>query len=486
MSKEARHPRRLRFAKSGVYLLGALILFLAGLGVFMVAYPKRIAAGAKVGPVEVGLLSEEDARARLLSWWEERSASPIEFKGLTESSPSTSMTPVDLGLSLDIEGTLAQLPKDTFAAWFDRSTGRSLTTVSQFDAVLDTSSLDERRLEQIVVGTAPPLAPAKVALDEEGRIVRTPEVSTMGLVRADTEVALRRTVSRGGACKVVAEYKEKAVQDRELEKITEVVSTFSTKFSAGDRSRSSNLKTAAAKLDGTVVLPGERFSFNEHVGERTQENGFSLAGVYRHGKHEIDWGGGVCQVSTTLFNAVVLANMKVEVRNNHTFLVPYVPIGRDAAVAYGAYDFVFVNTLGTPIAIDSKYETGKLTFTILGVKDAGLEVKLEPVVTSSWSHEPVYVEDPALKPGEQKVIEKGGKGYRAVTTKVVLRDGKEVSREVLCRSHYKGGPKIIARGPVVPAVVQPDGFPDKVPPITDGGRERERADLPGRPLHRGY
>ena len=103
---------------------------------------------------------------------------------------------------------------------------------------------------------------------------------------------------------------------------------------------------------------------------------------------------------------------------------------------------------------------GKLTFTVLGVSDPGLEVKLVPVVTQTWTHEPKYIEDPLLKPGQEKEVEKGGKGFRSVTTKIVMRDGVEVSRETF-KSYYKGGPKIIARGPVVvppielPAVIDP-------------------------------
>ena len=163
----------------------------------------------------------------------------------------------------------------------------------------------------------------------------------------------------------------------------------------------------------------------------------------------------MCFVSTTLFNAAVRANLKIEERNNHTFLVPYVPPGCDATVAYGEYDLVFVNTLETPIAIDSHWQPGKLTFSILGVKDAGLEVRLEPRVIKTWEFPVEYVDDPTLPPGKEKVVDKGGRGVQAITTKVVLRDGVEVSRETLCRSYYRGGPKIIARAPAKGAPVMP-------------------------------
>ncbi len=481
MGKEARNPRRLALGRAGTYVVGTLLCAAMVLGIFMVAYPKRIAASTHVDGIDLSLLSTSEAKAKLQEWWTARSEQPLMLAGPSDKAEKVATTPAKLGIRLDAERTLSQLPRDSFGSWVNRTAGRETMSNAAYHVAFDFSSLDAQGLEQIVSATSPALAPARVTLDKEGNIVRTPEVSSMKLVRGDTEASLRDAITGGRVCKLAAEYGKKNIADAELDKITEVVSTFSTKFSSGDRSRSSNLKVAAEKLDGVVVMPGERFSFNSVVGERTQANGFSKAGVYFKGKHEIDYGGGVCQVSTTLFNAVVRANVKINVRNNHTFLVPYVPIGCDAAVAFGSYDFVFTNTLETPIAIDSTYEPGKLTFNLLGIKEKGLEVKLVPVVTETWTHDPLYVEDPLLKPGEEKVVEKGGKGFRAVTTKIVLRDGVEVSRETLFKSHYKGGPKIIARPPSEKPVTPPE----TIPPVIDPGLSTMRVDLPGRPSRLG-
>jgi vancomycin resistance protein YoaR len=461
MGREAIRTRRLAWGRAASYLVGALVFLAMGLGIFMVAFPRRIAAATKVDGLDVSLLSAQDAKARLSAWWAERSSVPVSFVGPGEKAPSVSHAPSELGLAIDLDATVAQLPRDEFSHWFSRSARGRTPEVRSYPIVFKSNEIDFDKLELVVAKTSPPLAPAMATLDEGGKVVLTPEVSRMKLVRAQTARALREAVVGQVPCRLPAMFVDKHVPDSELSRIKEVVSTFSTKFSAGDRSRSSNLKVAAAKLDGVVLMPGEKFSFNEYVGERTAANGFKEAGVYRHGRHEIDWGGGVCQVSTTLFNAVVRANMKVNTRNNHTFLVPYVPVGCDAAVAYGSYDFVFTNTLDTPVALDSKYETGKLTFTVLGIKDSGLEVKLVPVVTQVTTHEPKYIEDPLLKPGEEKEVEKGGKGFRATTTKIVLRNGVEVSRETF-KSYYKGGPKIIARGPA-------KAVPIEMPPIIDPG-----------------
>jgi vancomycin resistance protein YoaR len=453
MGRDAVRPRKAAVGKAASYLVGALVFLAMGLGIFMVAFPRRISAATKVDGIDVSLLSAEAAKSRISAWWVERAKSPVSFIGPGEGAEAVSLSPSEFGLEVDLDATVAQLPRDEFAHWFSRSARGQAPIERSFPIVFKEEEIAFERLDEIVAKTSPPLAPARAKLDDEGKVVLTPEVSRMKLVRSETAKALREAIVGQIPCRLPAMYVDKQVSDADLSKIKEVVSTFSTKFSAGDRSRSSNLKVAAAKLDGVVLMPGEKFSFNEYVGERTAANGFKEAGVYRQGRHEIDWGGGVCQVSTTLFNAVVRANMKVNTRNNHTFLVPYVPIGCDAAVAYGSYDFVFTNTLETPVALDTKYETGRLTFSVLGVKDAGLEVKLVPVVTQTWTHEVKYVEDPKLKPGEEKQIEKGGKGFRATTTKIVLRDGAEVSRETF-KSYYKGGPKIIARGPAVEPPVE--------------------------------
>jgi vancomycin resistance protein YoaR len=464
-ASEADKPKQSPVARVGIVALTTLLV-LATLGaVALAAYPRRIAQAVTVSGVDISLSPEQEAKSKLARWWAERETRPIELVGPSDVAQPVSASPKDLGLALDIEATLALVPYDDLRSWFSRTVRRIEPRGTEFAMVYDFSKLNVERLDAIVAATSPQLAPAKATLDEEGKIVLTPEVSSMTLVKEATKEALSEAVSKGLPCRLVTVYGEKSVSDGELAKITEVVSTFSTNFSSGDRSRSQNLRVAAEKLDGLVLLPGERFSFNDFVGERSAENGFLEAGVYFKGRHEIDFGGGVCQVSTTLCNAILYADLKVERRGNHTFLVPYVPIGRDAAVAYGELDFVFVNTHETPIAIDSQWKPGRLTFSVLGEKDETKEIKLIPVVTSSWEYPMTVIEDPTLKLGQEKIIEKGGKGYRATTTKVVYKDGKEVSRELLFKSYYKGAPMIIHRG----TMKDPDKPKEPVlPPIANG------------------
>ena len=431
--------------KACAVALAAMIVVSMGAGLGMAAFPKRVAAATSVNGLDLSLMSMNAARQRLEAWWQERSTSPIELIGPSIDAEPIEATPAELGIRLDVEATLAQLPLDTFEEWVGRASRSERMARADFDLVLDFSGLDADALHAIVAQTSPRLEQASAVLDDQGTIVLTPEVASMELVLPAAIEQLERAVLRGQPALVQAMYSGKRVPDGELAKITEVVSTFSTWFSVKSENRCENIRVAAEKLDGVVLMPGETFSFNDFVGERSPENGFFKAGVYRKGRHEIGYGGGVCQVSTTLFNAAVLANMTVEKRGNHTFKVPYVPLGRDAAVSYGRLDMVFVNTTGSPVAISAKWLPGKITFAILGRTDPGVEVKIFQTMTATWDHEPVYVDDPTLEPGTEREIEKGGKGYKAVTTKVVYKDGVEISRETLCESHYPGAPKIIAR-----------------------------------------
>jgi len=194
------------------------------------------------------------------------------------------------------------------------------------------------------------------------------------------------------------------------------------------------------------------------VGQRTKKAGFQLAGVYKQGKHDVGIGGGICQVSTTLYNACLLANLQIKQRSNHSMPVAYVPLGRDATVDYGSLDLIVENSTKGPIAVNSEYKPGRLTFRILGKREPGLVVKIVAGKPRAWERGSRIVADPTLKPGQHKVVDKGSRGHEVVTTRLVIKNGVVIKRERLGRSYYTGGEKIIAVAPsAVPVVVRPVG-----------------------------
>ncbi len=226
--------------------------------------------------------------------------------------------------------------------------------------------------------------------------------------------------------------------------MNEKISTYSTKFDSSNSPRVHNIKLASENINGTILSPGEVFSFNNIVGERTKERDFKEAGVYVNGKVSEGLGGGICQVSTTLYNAVLYSDLEIVERSNHSLTVPYVPLSRDATVSWGYKDLKFKNNTDNYIYIGSKVEGNKLTFDLFGTKD-NRRVELISTVISKQSPPVVYEEDTTLQSNEQIVIASGHNGYVSSLTKKVYKNGELISSEVISKDRYLTTPRIIKK-----------------------------------------
>ena len=207
--------------------------------------------------------------------------------------------------------------------------------------------------------------------------------------------------------------------------------------SNSDRNR--NIQLAAAEFNGMRVEPGETVSFNKTTGERTESKGYRPAGAYSGGFLVQEPGGGVCQVSTTLYNAVVKADLEVLERSPHSRVSDYVPIGLDAAVNWPSQDFKFKNTSDYPIFIVAEFADQKLTFKIYGKQlDDGVYIKLESEKTETIvAPEGVEEKPDSSLPVGQTRDEKARDGSKAVSYKVYYdKNDNEIKREVLARSSY--------------------------------------------------
>lgn len=192
---------------------------------------------------------------------------------------------------------------------------------------------------------------------------------------------------------------------------------------------------------------GEEFSYNQTVGKRTKENGFGEAGAYLNGETVQEVGGGVCQTSSTLYNAVVLANLKVTERSNHTYISSYVPIGRDATVSWGGPDFKFKNNRDYPIKIEASYEKSKLTCKIIGTDVDGSYVKFTSEKTGYVGFNTKYENDDTIPEGQQVTRKAGSNGGRAVSYRLVYdKNGNLISKTKEANSYYKGHDALIAVG----------------------------------------
>lgn len=223
-----------------------------------------------------------------------------------------------------------------------------------------------------------------------------------------------------------------------------LLSTFSTKYDITNKNRSNNLVLSAGKINGTILMPGEEFSYNKVVGERTISAGYKEAKIYSNGKIIDGLGGGICQISSTLYNAVLYANLEVTSRRNHQFTTSYVGAGLDATVVYGSTDFKFVNNRKYPIKIVAEVKNGIAKMDIYGVKEeVEYEVKLEPVVLSYIPYKTQYITDTSLAKGQQVVKQKGSNGCKTVTYKYLLLNGNIISKTEISRDTYNAVPKIV-------------------------------------------
>lgn len=237
------------------------------------------------------------------------------------------------------------------------------------------------------------------------------------------------------------------VNDIGTEAFPDKLGTFTTRYDAKDADRTTNLRLACQKLNNKVVMPGETFSYNQTLGERTIAAGYKNAKVYENGQVVDGIGGGICQISSTLYNAVLLANLDIVERRNHQFVTSYVEAGKDATVVYGTTDFRFKNTRKYPIKIIATANSGIATISIYGIKEEteyDISFQVNRIATIPTSTK--YVEDSSLPVGTEKVKQKGANGVKTETYIIKSLNGKVVSKELLSRDTYNAMQKIVLKG----------------------------------------
>lgn len=250
-------------------------------------------------------------------------------------------------------------------------------------------------------------------------------------------------------------------EDLEKNLFKDVLGEYTTTVN-GSSVRKNNVRLAGEKCN-VILLPGEEFSYNKTVGKRTKENGFGEAGAYLNGETVQEVGGGVCQTSSTLYNAVVLSNLEVTERTNHTYISSYVPIGRDATVSWGGPDFKFKNNRDYPIKIEASYANSKLTCKIIGTNVDGSYVKFTSERTGDVAYNTKYENDATIPEGQQVTKQAGSNGGRAVSYRLVYdKDGKLLSKKKEAKSYYKGHEAIIAVGTMKVEQV-PETTPETTP-----------------------
>ena len=318
--------------------------------------------------------------------------------------------------SEDLQSAAAKAAADAAAKWDVKAKNSS---ISEYDAASDKFLFTD--------GT-----PGK-AVDQEKLAADLVEAVTSGNYDAVIQAEVNETAPELSEADAREQYQR--------------LSTFTTETTANEK-RNTNVKLAAQAINGTIVQPGEEFSFNKVVGPRTAEKGYQEAAAYSGGEVVQEPGGGVCQVSSTMYRVAFQSGMQITYRRSHTFEPNYVTPGQDAAISWDIPDFRFINTSKAAIGIRANYSNRKMTVSFYGVPvlEEGITWSLESEKTDELPPpEPTYVEDPTLDPGTEVTQKAATNGSRWVTYKIVSKNGTVIEKTEDHAKTYKGHAAVIRR-----------------------------------------
>jgi vancomycin resistance protein YoaR len=384
--------------------------------------PTKIAPGVSVGGVPVGGLSREEALEKTRTWAREQLSKAVVLTA-PSSEKKWAITTGELGGRFELDAALDaawQVGKDDnfFERLYHGNKERNVSLTPDFK--LDTAKLDTH-LAKIAKAVHKPARSARAKMDAKGGLVLAePEQKGIELDTAATKAAVLKNgvaaLADGETVELTVKEEQPKVTASDLGKMGTLLAAFTTDYGGSPRNRKANVALAASKINGTLMAPGEVFSYNACVGPREAELGWKMAHQYQDGLVVDGIGGGVCQVSTTLYNAVLLADLKIVLRENHSMPVAYVRPGRDATVSYDSVDFKFENSTDGPIFLGAKADGETLTFRLYGTKPPERKVL-------------------SLYTGERRYNASGGSSVTSYR-KVQLPDGT-TKTEVIDSSYYR-------------------------------------------------
>ena len=257
----------------------------------------------------------------------------------------------------------------------------------------------------------------------------------------------------------------------------DLISTSTTTIS-GTNARYTNVVLAAEEIDGTILNPGDVFSFNQVVGRRTADRGFKMAGGFQGGRLVDMLGGGVCQMSSTMYDAVLRTSLEVVERRNHGLTVAYLPFGHDAAISYGSIDFKFKNSFDLPIRIDTIIDGRSLTVNYFGTRPDDITIKTEFNVISSTPFEVIHQEDENVPQGQTVVETPGYRGYVVEVFQLFYDENENLIERVrVSRDTYNVQHRLI----LIPVEQIPEETPAAEPPDNDPPPEQPPQQPPPEP-----
>lgn len=410
-------------------------------------------AGTTIDGIDVSQMTMESA----LAYWEER-VEPAYAGRTVALSSGHSVTAAELGYSSDYRDVIS-------AAWQSQTTGRlkdRYNALRQYSAsgagyrVTRTLYTDEavsayttRLASEINVAVSEP----SITGFDQSSMSFTFGAGVQGKTLDQTRLAadLKSSLDAGGGSVTLKiDTQDPTVSLEEMQSLYGLRAYAVTNASSSSSNRLTNITLALGAINGTLLQPGEEFSFNQVVGKRTAERGYKVATAYSGGEVTEELGGGICQVSTTLFNAVVKADLEITERHAHSMPVSYVDKGKDATVSWGSQDLKFKNNTSEPVYFvayldgDKKVRVGVFGRALAD----GMYITVEAEVTYSKKYQTTYQYNAFLLPGAQNELQSGRNTYKATAYKLYWSaSGELISKEVLCNSTYNGRDAIIEYGP---------------------------------------
>ncbi|MDU2066097.1 MAG: VanW family protein [Sporomusaceae bacterium] len=426
------------------FFLAVIISAICGYAVFVNA--GLVYAGVTVEGVAVGGLTEREVENLVQLWQQEDEKKPLM---ISDGRSSFLLERSKVDFSVDAKETAAAAAAIGHeGAYWDRVQKISQAMVYGCHIPLKIH-YNESKLNDLIglwqQSIDKPPQNAAVSLFRGGII---PAESGAQLETEATKNLVLSNLQSGGAVALPVTILSPVITEKEVAAagFHEVIGSFQTQFDPAQKNRSDNIRLAARHLNGKVLAAGETFSFNDTVGPRDKEHGFKEALEIVGNEYVPGIGGGICQVSSTLYNAVLLANLKIEERYNHSKALGYVKLGRDATVAYQVLDFKFTNTTAEPLLITAEVVENRLSVGLFSRMKQTCQVEIITEAKKTLLPGVVRKVDENLLLGETEVERQGTPGYEVTTLRLIKRENGEVQRELIAKDQYLPEDSIVRIG----------------------------------------
>ncbi len=412
----------------------------------------RISEGIYIESVYIGGMTTEEAKEALAAYIEELNETEIT---LTAGDKQFTTKVSELGFAVTNEHIIDEaMSVGKTGSLLNRY--KDMTDLAQGDLVLELDvSVDVETVTALLNDNISKIDTKAVnngLIRENGQFTYVAGTTGIGVNVGPSAALIEEYIAsewdrEDAVIELSAEVTEPKGTKEELAQVKDLLGSYHTNFKSSVAARVTNIEVATDRIDGTILYPGDEFSVNETILQRTAANGYEKAGSYEGGQTVQSYGGGVCQVSTTLYNAVILAELEVTERQNHSMTVAYVPLAMDAAIAGDYLDLKFVNNTEYPIYLEGYTQGKDLYFNIYGVetRPANRTIEFETEVLSQENPAISYTAT-ELPVGTVTRTQAGHIGYKSQLWKIVKENGVEVSRDKFNTSNYKSSPRTIAIG----------------------------------------